>query len=519
MKAGACRTKLSHLPTRLLPILLGVLAVSGLLLMAQPASAVSGQTTPDTVCMQTVFSGHTAEPVPNSDKLNCTANDIRLSRALSVSPNTCTSGTHFTLTATFETIVTANARYDAAFFFNTAGGANARLGTCSLSRLAAPPPTNSPVLQLDGDTCGDLNAGTYPDPVDGNPPGLTFTIPNVLCQDSDGDGFLNLPNCTSWHSNQGTVCSINATINANAPTPSFAPDTKSKCVCDDTFQVPVTVEEAEITVVKSASPATVPETGGAVTYTVQVTNDSLVESVTISSIQDDLYGDLGAISACGVGEPNATTPDACTFDSNFSCPDLIGVVLAPSGSATCKFQAFVSGDFGTTVTDTVEVCGTQTPNNAAVCDDDDADVGIENVSATPTLAKTAQSAANCQLDATYQVVVSNQSAIDTLTLSTLTDNKFGNIAATHAANTDCGVLATCEQVVSTSCGQASPGPGTLPATIAQSGNYTCQFVGKIVSTSCSFTHTDRVTGGVTDDDGVQSSPSGSASVTVTTTIP
>ena len=31
MKAGGCQTKLSHLATRLLPILLGVLALGGLL--------------------------------------------------------------------------------------------------------------------------------------------------------------------------------------------------------------------------------------------------------------------------------------------------------------------------------------------------------------------------------------------------------------------------------------------------------------------------------------------------------
>ena len=99
--------------------------------------------------------------------------------------------------------MTANARYDAGFFFRIDGGTNARgdgsnaTGQCSLSALT---PSVSPALDPgDGDTCGDLNAGTYE---------LTFTIPQVLCQDSDGDGFLNLPNCTSWHSNQGTACDI-----------------------------------------------------------------------------------------------------------------------------------------------------------------------------------------------------------------------------------------------------------------------------------------------------------------------
>src|SRR6185369_16195739 len=66
-----------------------------------------GPTVPNTSCMQKVF----GSPVSGSNKLNCTANDIRLSRAISVSPEKCTAGLKFNLTATFETVVTANARH------------------------------------------------------------------------------------------------------------------------------------------------------------------------------------------------------------------------------------------------------------------------------------------------------------------------------------------------------------------------------------------------------------------------
>ena len=95
---------------------------AGLMLSAMPALAAdSGPTVANTSCMQKVFGA----PVSGANKLNCTANDIRLSRAISVSPEKCTAGVRFDLTATFETVVTANARYDAAFFFRTDGGANA----------------------------------------------------------------------------------------------------------------------------------------------------------------------------------------------------------------------------------------------------------------------------------------------------------------------------------------------------------------------------------------------------------
>jgi hypothetical protein len=450
---------------------LGVGAAAGALLMGiQPASAVdNGPTSTGELCMQNVF----GSPVTQSNKLNCTANDIRLSKATSVSPSTCTDGETINLTATFETIVTANARYDAGFYFRIDGGGNARgdgtdaSGICSLSKLT---PGISPALNPgDGDTCGDLNSGTY---------NVTFTIPGVLCQDSDGDGFLNLPNCTSWHSNANNVCNINSDFD-------FDPDNKSKCVCDDTFQVPVIVEQATLTVAKSASPTQVSETGGTVTYTVNITNNAQFVSVEITSIIDTPYGDVGA------GDPAGVTDN--------TCPDLIGDVLAPGGSTSCSFKFFVSGDSGQTITDTVEACGDQTNNGNQVCDDDDADVTITDVSATPTLTKTATAAANCHMDVSYTVTVSNNSAIDTLTVNSLNDDKFGDLTNAIGAN------AGNDQVVSTDCATGG--------TIAVSDNYTCNFVGRIIDNDCTINHTNTATGGVTDDDGVQSSPSDSANVT------
>ena len=210
---------------------------AGLMFSAMPAYAAdSGPSIANTSCMQKVFGGPT---VSSSNQLNCTANDIKLSAATSVSPTSCVAGTKFNLTATFTTVVTANSRYDAAFYFNTAGGASARdvNGTCSVSQLN----NSGPGLNLDGDACGDLNSGTY---------NVTFTIPDVLCTDTDGDGFLNLPNCTAWHSNAGTACNLDSS-------PSDAnPDTKSKCVCDDKFQVPVTVETGKLVATKDVTTGT-----------------------------------------------------------------------------------------------------------------------------------------------------------------------------------------------------------------------------------------------------------------------
>jgi hypothetical protein len=260
--------------------------------------------------MQQVFGG--GDTVTGANRLNCTANDIRLSRATQVSPTSCIEGTHFDLTATFEVNVTANARYDAGFFFRIDGGDDARnpTGTCSLTQLDR---NISPALNLDGDTCGDLNAGTV---------NVTFTIPNVLCQDTDGDGKLNLPNCTSWHSNQGTACTLG---NANGA----KPDTKSKCVCDDTFQVPVTVETPNGAVFKTATEALV-------TYEVTVKNNSSNINVTLQSLTDNVYGDI--------------TKDKNTGNTAVDSTDCAtgGTIAKSGGTYTCHFKAKHVNDDGTT---------------------------------------------------------------------------------------------------------------------------------------------------------------------------
>jgi hypothetical protein len=283
--------------------------------VAGPQAASAGTVTGD-VCMQRTFGGPT---VSGSNRLNCTANDIAIARAVSASPSSCTAGQMFDLTATFEVNVNANSRYDAGFYFRTDGGPNARgpVGTCSLTTLPLPPMVGDPWSNLDGDFCGDFAAmGTVQ---------VTIDIGQVLCTDTNGDGFLNLPNCTAWHSNQGTLCATETQA---------IPETKSKCKCDDTFQVPVTVESPTGAVAKTAKSAVV-------TYEIKVKNNSSTRSVTIQSLVDDVYGDITTVQ----GEV-ATT----------NCNALIGDTLAPGATSdACQFTVQyanpgTSGDVKDTVT-------------------------------------------------------------------------------------------------------------------------------------------------------------------------
>lgn len=457
---------------------LGAFALASILIGAPAASAVdSGPTTIGDVCMQQVFGGDT---VTNSNRLVCTASDIKIAKAISASPSTCIMGTHFNLTATFQVDVTANERYDAAFFFNISGGADARNpnGTCSESIL-----TNGviPALNLDGDSCGDLNSGSYTN--------ITFTIPNVLCQDTDGDTFLNLPNCTSWHSNASNVCTGPSTA---------GPETKSKCNCDDHFQVPVRVEHPDIGVVKDASPTSLDEPGGSVTFTVTVSNPAEATSVTLTSLVDD-------------PDNNPATDNSITFDAN-SDPTLASIcgstVLAPCGpnsnscdpasTTTCTFTLTVSGNAGQSFTDKACVSGTDSNGGPVGPKCDTASVSINDVKPTASVAKSVEGVVCAEVR--FKVKVTNTDTAENLILSKLEDDIFGNIA------TGQGQPALGANVTGTDC--------VVPQTI-QPGNltaYSCTFDANV----CTFPHTNTVTGTLSDNDQNTITPSGSATVTSVT---
>jgi hypothetical protein len=463
--------------------------LAGLIVFAasRPVAAeetINGPSMSGEICMQKVF----ATPVAKSTQLNCTANDIRLSKATSWSPATCTKGAHFDLTAKFQVDVTASGRFDTGIFFRTDGGPNARgdgvdaAGVCSLSALDPDVlPDPAPVLDLDGDTCGDLDAGTH---------FVTLMIPDVLCQDSDDDGQLNLPYCTSWHSNQGTACDIDGNDNLvfeQNDQLNFKPDTKSKCVCDDGFEIPIAVEDATITVTKTANYTELPEPGGAVTYKVVIVNESLFESVTLTTIEDDLFGDL-------LSDVNMWV------DAN-GCASLLEHVLAPGNEVSCEFTADVYEDAGFVHTNVVTAGGIQTGNGNYVWAADDASVTITDEPTKPTVSKSFDGCQKVSVDAVYTVTVANPSQFDELTVDALTDDRFGDILHAHAA------VDPVEEVVSTDCAAGTTiEPGAPP--------YTCSFVGRITDTKCEFTHTNKVTAATLDDDTKSTTESNSAAVAV-----
>jgi hypothetical protein len=326
---------------------------------------------------------------------------------------------------------------------------------CSLSKLE---PDENPGEDLDGDTCGDLNAGTYE---------ATFTIPGVECvgvpdPDNPDQLILQLPNCTSWHSNQGTTCNIDTASG-------FAPDTKSKCVCDDDFTVPVIVETATLLVTKTATPTSMFEPGGEVEFTVEVLNQAQFVSVTIDSVIDDIYGDV------------ADTGNLAIIST--TCDALLDLELGPLASESCSFFANVTGDAGFSQTDNVEVCAAQDPDDPAdICADDDATVTIDDVSETPAAEKAA-TLNGCTVEVDYTVTVINNSTLDSLTVDSLLDDKFGELQDT--GNT---------LITNTTCDQLT--------SVAPGGTGICTFTAAIDDPDCDFSHVDTVSATGADDDSV-----------------
>jgi hypothetical protein len=296
-------------------------------------------------------------------KLQCTANDVRIAfadnvRDLNGDPlSECVSGQLFSFIADFHVELTAQARYDIGLYFATDGDPNsdgALTGQCAVNIIRPKTIPGDPdslgsdeFVQLDGspDTCGDIDD-------DHNPQVVSVQINNALCEDSDGDGKANLPNCTSWRQpGANQVCT--------SPAHAF-PGSPSKCNCDIAFNIPVDVEPPTISVVKTPNPTSVNYPGGNVTFTVTVTNEG-----------DPLSGDVTLNTLVEDPDSNPATNNSITFNAATICVD---TVLSPGESTTCTFTHAVTaslvpppntGRCGT-VTDKVTVNGIDNELNPVV---------------------------------------------------------------------------------------------------------------------------------------------------------
>jgi len=413
--------------------------------------------------------------------LVCTANDVRVSyadniRDVSGNPlSQCVRGSTFSFIADFHVRTTATSRYDIGLYFATDGDPNgngARSGVCSANvirdrylDLAAPNVVmlgSDVAANLDGDFCGDVNTANGWGQTNGQI--VTVRVDNVACQDSDNDGKLNLPNCTSWSQNTGVVC--NSAQDA-------APGSPSKCSCDIGFNVPIFVETGSIQVTKDAAPTSRPEPGGDFVFTVGVHNTAGFTSLTLDRICDDKYGLIAKVAsapACPAGTLGTIKPGT-------TCA--VPQTLAPGGEYSCSFTGSVISDVATNVTNVATVFG-HDQNNVALQGSDSAQVAITNVPPTANVVKSLVGLACAEVQ--YRVRVNNTDTAEALTLTSLIDDGFGAITSVH------------DNVRSTGC--------SVPQTIVVGGSYECDFTARF----CGGSHTDTVTATLNDNDNSSITP-------------
>ena len=308
--------------------------------------------------------------------------------------------------------------------------------------------------------------------VDTLPPGVTF-VPGasdgscteapagtVTCVVGDlGVGSTVLDIAVDIGSATDGVITNSATVSSDTPEGNPGDETDDE---DTVVDVP-----PSITVDKEASPIWVPEPGGTVTFLVTVTNES-VEAVTLTSLSDDVFGDL-----LDIGN-TAVTASTCPSQSTS---------IPMGGAFACSFDGLVSGDSSGPDHVDVITASVVDDDGTAGSESDDAEVSFVDTVPTLTIEKdpSATSLDEPGGTATFTVTVTNDSS-ETLTVDALTDDVFGNLL-------DPGNGA----VTVNSC-------VSLPSTIAAGAAFGCSFDAAVGGSAVGPDHVDTVTVMAHDDE-------------------
>jgi hypothetical protein len=249
-------------------------------------------------------------------------------------------------------------------------------------------------------------------------------------------------------------------------------------VDDDGTQLTVT-DDATVTlveappsmeIVKVAAPAEVKEPGGEVTYMVQVYNTSTTESLNITSLEDDLYGDVFSLGTC--------------------VRPLRSVLLAPREYFVCTFEQQVEGQTGDVITDVVSAVA-DTGDGILVADDS-ADVEIIDVASSIEVQKVAAPPELPEPGGSFAFIVriQNQSPVDNVRIDAIVDNVYGDVTA----------------IPGNTC--------ALPRILGPGESYQCAFPGEFTGVA-GDTQVDQVLVSGVDDDGILVSDSSQAEVIIT----
>ncbi|MBX7251401.1 MAG: DUF11 domain-containing protein [Candidatus Promineofilum sp.] len=340
------------------------------------------------------------------------------------------------------------------------------------------PIQQSPALTLDKDTTtvnydsvGDTIAYTYKVTNSGN---VSLTPPYAVTDNKIGAPNVVTCNQTPNPLNPGDFFTCTATYTVTQADLDAGSVTNIASGSAMHGQTPVISNNDTVTVPAIQTPLlevtkvpnkTVVASGDLVTFTILVENKGTI-TLSLNSLVDSVYGDITTTGHNGI---TATTCDVT--------PPV--TLAALTGTYTCTFTAAVTGNANTTHTNTVTAC--DTTKNPDVCDDGSADVRIIPAPAIEVVKTANPTQLYTPGGPVVFTIVINNTGGGALTLTSLTDNVFGNIT-TIGHN---GITAT-------TC--------AVPQTISQGGSYTCQFTAT-VNGPAGTVHTDIVTGSGTGFNG------------------
>ena len=244
-----------------------------------------------------------------------------------------------------------------------------------------------------------------------------------------------------------------------------------------------TRKPSSIEIEKVAEPTSVPEPGGPVTFTFTIRNTSAADTVTITALDDSIYGDLFAKGDCDALENKQLAP--------------ADGAAGGADEASCSFSTTVSGNVGDEHHNVATVTG-HDEDNRPVTDDDFADVEFTDIAPLIEVTKTAnpETLPEPGGPVEFTVQVKNNSATtDPVTITSLVDDPDGAGPA-EAINLN------------------GKGSCSVPQVIQPGDTYTCKFT-RTVSGNAGDSKTDVVTASGHDDDGHEVSDDDDATVRLT----
>ena len=533
-------------------------------------------------CLQNEYNiaaGLSATSTASSNKLNCTANDVRIAQVTNVRDpatggtlSSCVLGSHFDFIADFKVVTSStSSRSNIGMYIATNSTSQALTGACADNLI--PPPASLGTRPVSGnlsaqfpcaasgpahsimcgtnyydefdpapDSCGDTssqdNGGAAGTQI------ITMLIQNYSCTPPAGSNQLVLPNCTSWQIPGGTI-QCQAPSGQQSWNISAIPGTKSKCNCEVISlpviaQTPSVLVQKECTTANTTGPATNDpgnpaanppvaatqspvscdsgvEGNDTVTYHVQVTNQSNFGNITLTSLSDSIYGNIGGTcpsAGCTALSTACSVPQTIASGSAYSCTftakktgDPADATVTNQVSANGTSQ-FATGNWGPQTSNSVTVTPTEAPSSA-------------------TVTKSLNSLRAASIQARFAVDVQNTSSTtfdESETLTALSDSVFGAISPTPSSSIDATTCFTSASGVG-----MAPGAGyqctydvTIPltalSTVEEYGTGTCNTsthfcsAGKPGTTACNLDsdcdltclglhHSNYVTATINGDEG------------------